>query len=60
MLVKDMIKDLIELVIDNENARMVEFRRKDNLGNNKFVQIFNELKDKVEFPKNIPNKNLFY
>ena len=60
MLVKDMIKDLIELVIDNENARMVEIRRKDNLGNNKFVQIFNELKDKVEFPKNIPNKNLFY
>ena len=55
MLVKDMIKDLIELVIDNENARLYNIRR-----DNKFVLIFNELNDKIEFPKNIPNKNLFY
>ena len=60
MLVKSMIKDLIELVIDNDNARLCDLRRKNNLENNKFIQIFNESRDKVEFPRNIPNKNLFY
>ena len=60
MLVKDMVKDLIELVIDYNNARFCFNRNSKNLINNKFIQIFNETKDKIEFPKNIPNKNLFY
>ena len=60
MLVKSMVKDLIELVIDNDNARLCDTRGGQKLVNNKFVQIFNELKDKVKFPENIPNKNLFY
>jgi hypothetical protein len=60
MLVKSMVADLIELVVDNDNARNCSFRVGNKSENNKFVQIFNEMKDKIDFPKNIPNKNLFY
>ena len=60
MLVKDMVKDLIELVIDYNNARDYQVINGQNITKNKFIQIFNETKDKIEFPKNIPNKNLFY
>ena len=60
MLVKSMVKDLIEIVIDNENGKHCESRKDKLSPNNKFVQIFNENRDKIEFPKNIPNKNLFY
>ena len=60
MLVKDMVKDLIELVIDYNNARDYKVINGQNITKNKFIQIFNENNDKIEFPKNIPNKNLFY
>jgi len=60
MLVKSMVGDLIELVIDNDNARLCSLREGNISENNKFVQIFNESKEKIEFPKNIPNKGLFY
>ena len=60
MLVKEMVKDLIELVIDFNNARDYKIINGQNTTKNKFIQIFNESKDKIEFPKNIPNKNLFY
>ena len=54
-LVKAMVKNLIELVIDNDNARKCN-----NLANNKFMKIFDERNMKIEIPKNVPNKNIFY
>ena len=58
--VKDMVKDLIKIVIDNNNGK--DFKVNDNgEGNsNKFIQIFNESKDNIKIPKNVPNKTLFY
>lgn len=60
MLVKDMIKDLIELVIDNDNARNYRIINNQNSTNNKFIQIFNESKDVFKDQYYIPNKNIFY
>ena len=57
MLVKDMIKDLLEIVIDNDNGRRFKFGQNNT---NKFVQIFNETKDKFIYQNYIPNKNIFY
>ena len=59
--VKTMVKDLIEIVIDNNNGK--NFRVNSNgegRTNNKFVQIFNENRDNINIPKNVPNKNMFY
>ena len=59
--VKTMVKDLIEIVIDNNNGKT--FRVNSNgegRTNNKFIQIFNENKDNINIPKNVPNKNMFY
>ena len=64
--VKIMVKDLIEIVIDNNNARNCKVNEYGEITNsngemtNKFIQIFNEKKDCINVPKNIPNKNLFY
>ena len=59
-LVKAMIKDLICIVIDNNNGK--DFKVDENGENypNKFIQIFNETKDCIKIPDNIPNKSLFY
>ena len=57
MLVKDMIKDLLEIVIDNDNGRRFKIGQNNT---NKFVQIFNETKDKFIYQNYIPNKNIFY
>ena len=66
-LVKEMVKDLIKIVIDNNNARDCKVNNNGELINyngeiipNKFIQIFNESKDCIKIPKNIPNKSLFY
>ena len=59
--VKTMVKDLIEIVIDNNNGK--NFRVNSNgegRTNNKFIQIFNENRDNINIPKNVPNKNMFY
>ena len=59
--VKEMVKDLIELVIDYNNARDFKVDKFGEGSPNKFIQIFNEAKkDKIEIPKNVPNKQLFY
>ena len=66
--VKDMVKDLIKIVIDNNNARDCKVNVNGELINNngeiipnKFIQIFNENnKDCIKIPDNIPNKTLFY
>ena len=59
-LVKAMIKDLICIVIDNNNGR--DFKVDANGENypNKFIQLFNETKNYIKIPDNIPNKSLFY
>ena len=60
--VKDMVKDLIKLVIDYNNGRdykVEQYRGKPN-DEIKFIQIFNESKDRITIPQNIPNKKLFY
>ena len=59
-LVKAMIKDLICIVIDNNNGK--DFKVNENGENypNKFIQIFNETKDCIKIPNNVPNKSLFY
>ena len=65
--VKDMVKDLIKIVIDNNNARDCKVNNNGEIVNsngeiipNKFIQIFNENKDCIKIPENIPNKSLFY
>ena len=64
--VKNMVKDLIEVVIDNNNARNCRVNEKGEIINsngettNKFIQIFNENKDCIKVPDNVPNKELFY
>ena len=58
--VKEMVKDLIMLIIDNDNARKFEVDKSGEGKSNKFIQIFNESKDKIDIPKNVPNKNMFY
>ena len=58
--VKEMVKDLIELVIDYNNGRGVKVNSNGEALQNKFVQIFNETKDKIKIPDHIPNKSLFY
>ena len=56
-LVKEMVKDLIKITVDCENGKNVSDAE---IGNNKFVQIFNESRDRVLIPRNVPNKNLLY
>ena len=58
-LVKNMIKDLIYIVIDNNNGRDFKVDENGENSGNKFVQIFNENKDCIN-KENIPNKSLFY
>ena len=65
--VKIMIKDLIEIVIDNNNARNCKVNENGEIVNsngeitNKFIQIFNEnKKDCIKIPDNVPNKSMFY
>ena len=66
--VKDMVKDLIKIVIDNNNARDCKVNNNGEIINtygeiipNKFIQIFNENnKDCIKIPENIPNKSMFY
>ena len=64
--VKNMVKDLIEVVIDNNNARNCRVNEKGEIINsngettNKFIQIFNGNKDRIKVPDNVPNKELFY
>jgi len=60
--VKDMVKDLIKLVIDYNNGRdyKIELYRGKPNDEIKFIQIFNESKDRITIPQNIPNKKLFY
>ena len=59
-LVKSMVKDLIELVIDYNNARDYDKMPQINKTNNKFIQIFNETKDRFDPNKYLPNRNLFH
>ena len=59
-LVKNMVKDLIELVIDYNNARDYDKMPEVNKANNKFIQIFNETRDKFDPNKYLPNKTLFH
>ena len=59
-LVKCMVKDLIELVIDYNNARDYDKMPEVNKANNKFIQIFNETRDKFDPNKYLPNKTLFH
>ena len=59
-LVKDMIKDLICIVIDNNNGKDFKVDINGENNPNKFIQIFNEAKDYIKSPDNIPNKSLFY
>ena len=65
--VKDMVKDLIKIVIDNNNARDCEVNSNGEIINrnpeiipNKFIQIFNENKHCIKIPENVPNKSMFY
>ena len=66
--VKDMVKDLIKIVIDNNNARDCKVNANGEIINvngeiipNKFIQIFNENnKDCIKIPENVPNETLFY
>ena len=60
--VKDMVKDLIKLVIDYNNGRDYKAEQYRGRHNDeiKFIQIFNESKDRINIPQNIPNKKLFY
>ena len=58
--VKSMVKDLIEIVIDNNNGKNYKVNNNgEGNPNNKFIQIFNETKDKVT-KNNVPNKDLLY
>ena len=59
-LVKEMVKDLICIVIDNNNGKDFKVDVNGEKYPNKFVQIFNETKDYIKIPENIPNKSLFY
>ena len=60
-LVKIMVKDLIELVIDYNNGANYKVNDKvEGKTKNKFIQIFNENKDNIYIPQNVPNKNIFY
>ena len=60
-LVKSMVKDLIKLVIDYDNARNYDKMPESKKANNKFIQIFNESRDTFDDPyKYLPNKNLFH
>ena len=60
-LVKSMVKDLIELVIDYDNARNYDKMPESKKANNKFIQIFNESRDTFDDPyKYLPNKHLFH
>ena len=60
-LVKAMVKDLIELVIDYNNGASYKVNSNGE-GNtkNKFIQIFNGNKDNINIPQNVPNKKMFY
>ena len=61
--VKTMVKDLIEIVVDNNNGKNFKVNNngegKTNI-NNKFIQIFNENRDNITIPKYVPNKQMFY
>ena len=55
-----MVKDLIYIVIDNNNGKDFKVDEKGENSPNKFIQIFNESKDCIKITENIPNKSLFY
>ena len=59
-LVKEMVKDLICIVIDNNNGKDFKVDVNGEKYPNKFIQIFNEAKDSIKIPENVPNKSLFY
>ena len=59
-LVKEMVKDLIYIVIDNNNGKDFKVDEKGENSQNKFIQIFNETKDCIKIIENIPNKSSFY
>ena len=58
--VQIMVKDLITLIIDYNNARDFKVDKNGEGHPNKFIQIFNETRDRIKIPENVPNKNLFY
>jgi tubulin monoglycylase TTLL3/8 len=58
--VQKMVKDLITLIIDYNNARDFKVDKNGEGHPNKFIQIFNETRDRIKIPENVPNKNLFY
>ena len=60
MAVKNMVKDLIKIVIDNNNGKSFLVNANGEGDSNKFIQIFNESKDSIKIPENVPNKSLFY
>jgi tubulin monoglycylase TTLL3/8 len=58
--VQKMIKDLITLIVDYNNGRDYKVDKNGVGYPNKFIQIFNETRDRIKIPENVPNKSLFY
>ena len=58
--VEKMVKDLIELIIDYNNGRDLKVDKNGDGYPNKFIQIFNEDRDRIKIPESVPNKNMLY
>jgi len=58
--VQKMVKDLIELIVDYNNGRDLKIDKNGDGYPNKFIQIFNEDRDRIKIPENVPNKNMLY
>ena len=58
--VQKMVKDLIELIVDYNNGRDLKVDKNGDVYPNKFIQIFNENRDRIKIPENVPNKSMLY
>ena len=58
--VQKMVKDLITLIVDYNNGRDFKVDKNGEGHPNKFIQIFNENRDRIKIPENVPNKSMFY
>ena len=57
--VQKMVKDLITLIVDYNNGKDFKVDKNGEGHPNKFIQIFNETRDSIKIPDNVPNKKMF-